>query len=193
MLMNEIIKGIFNGLIVAFIIWISKKLAQKIIDSISMKSQGLNLTGCWFAEHGSYINENIAAIEVIYIWQQGEKIKYRMEQYANFEDVKRIFCGKGIMRAGVISTYYYAIDRTSKLIGCMNLQIKTQRASNIYLSGTFYEVDERKKKYFFENYPEDYYKLYRMELDWKRKFYLKYRKNVFHSFREVERYIGQYK
>ena len=35
--MNEIIKGIFNGLIVAFIIWISKKLAQKIIDSISMK------------------------------------------------------------------------------------------------------------------------------------------------------------
>lgn len=191
--MNEIIKGIFDGLVIAFIIWVLKQLAQKIIDSISMHSQGLNLTGCWFAEHGSYVNENIEAIEVIYIWQQGEKIKYRMEQYTNFEDIKRIFCGKGMIRAGVLSTYYYATDKTSKLLGCMNLQIKTQRASNIYLSGTFYEIDERKKEYSFDNYPEDYYKLYRMELDLKRKFCLKYGKNVFHSFREAEKYIGQYK
>lgn len=50
-----------------------------------------------------------------------------------------------MIRAGVISSYYYAVDKTSKQLGCMNLQIKTQRASNIYLSGTFYEIDERKK------------------------------------------------
>ncbi|RJW75933.1 hypothetical protein DW025_04930 [Coprococcus sp. AF38-1] len=191
--MNEIVKEIFNGIVVAFIIWILKQLAQKIIDSISIRSQGLDLTGCWFAVHGSYINKNIEAIEIIYIWQQGEKIKYRMEQYVNFEDIRRVFGGKGLIRAGVISSYYYAVDKASKLIGCMNLQIKTKSASNIYLSGTFYEIDERKKGYSFENYPEDYYKLYRMELDSKRKIRLKYGKNVFCSFMEVEKYIEQYK
>ena len=75
----------------------------------------------------------------------------------------------------------------------MNLQIKTQRASNIYLSGTFYEIDERKKDYSFDNYPDDYYNLYRMELDSKKKLCLKYGKNVFNSYREAEKYIGQYK
>lgn len=158
-----------------------------------MHSQGLNLTGCWFSEHGTYTDKDIKAIEIIYIWQQGENIKYRMEQYANFEDSRRIFCGKGMIRAGVISSYYYAVDKTSKQLGCMNLQIKTQRASNIYLSGTFYEIDERKKDYSFDNYPDDYYKLYRMELDSKKKLCLKYGKNVFNSYREAEKYIGQYK
>lgn len=191
--MKEILNSVFDGLVVAFIIWLLKQLTQKIVDYISMKSQGLNLTGCWYAEHGSYIDKDIKAIEVIYIWQQGERIKYRMEQYTNFEDVRRIFCGKGIIRAGVISTYYYATDRASKLIGCMNLQIKTQRASNIYLSGTFYEIDERKEKYSFNNYPEDYYKIYRMQLDKNRKLRLMYWRSVFHSFREVSKYIEQYK
>lgn len=191
--MNEIAKEILNGIIVAFIIWIIKQFTQKIIDCITMHSQGLNLTGCWFSEHGTYTDKDIKAIEIIYIWQQGENIKYRMEQYANFEDSRRILCGKGMIRAGVISSYYYAVDKTSKQLGCMNLQIKTQRASNIYLSGTFYEIDERKKDYSFDNYPDDYYKLYRMELDSKKKLCLKYGKNVFNSYREAEKYIGQYK
>ncbi len=191
--MKVLLDSVCNGLIVTFIIWTMKQVTERVIDNLSMKSQGLNLTGCWYAEHGSYVNENIKALEVIYIWQQGEKIRYRMEQYVNYEDVKRIFCGRGILRAGVISSYYYSLDRTSKLTGCMNLQIRTQRASEIYLSGSFYEVDERKEKYNFKNYPEDYYKVYRMNLDINRRLKLKYSKNVFSSIREAERYVTQFK
>lgn len=72
--MNEIAKEILNGIIVAFIIWIIKQFTQKIIDCITMHSQGLNLTGCWFSEHGTYTDKDIKAIEIIYIYGNKEKI-----------------------------------------------------------------------------------------------------------------------
>lgn len=184
-----LIKNIILGLITAFIIWLIKSVIQRIVDYVCMKNQGLNLSGCWYAEHGSYVHGKVKAIEIIYIWQRGEKIKYRMEQYVNFDDIKKIFVGYGITKAGVISSFYYPLDKTSKLIGCMNLQVKTKTASDIYLSGSFYEIDERKKKYAFENYPDDYYNLYRIEIDVKKKLKAMYGKNVFKSFKEVQRYV----
>ena len=156
---------------------------------MTMKCHGLNLSGCWYSEHGSYVSKDIQAVEVIYIWHRGEKIRYRMEQYVNYDDKKRIFKGEGIIKAGVISSYYYPLDKESKLIGCMNLQVRTKTASENYLCGSFYEVDERKKSYSFENYPDDYYKLYRVELDFIRRFKLKYWKKIFVSFSEAKWYV----
>lgn len=188
------ISDILPGLIVAFIIWIAKKIFLGALGLISMLYQEWNLSGCWFAEHGSYVSEDIKAIEIIYIWHNGERIKYRMEQYTNFEDNKRIFEGRGIIKAGVISSYYYPIDKKSKLIGCMNLQVKTKKAAEIYLSGTFYEVDERKEKLEdFKEYPDDFYKMYNINLDIMRIIKIKFFKNVFRSFREVEKYVSQYR
>lgn len=188
------ISDILPGLIVAFIIWATKSMFMGALDLISIRHQEWRLSGCWFAEHGSYVSEDIKAIEIIYIWHKGEKIKFRMEQYTNFDDIKRIYIGYGITKAGVISSYYYPIDKKSKLIGCMNLQVKTKTAAENYLSGTFYEVDERKKKFEnFKEYSNDFYKMFRIDLDIMRKIKIKYFKNVFQSFREVEKYVSQYR
>lgn len=192
-MINSILHELINGLIVSFLLWIIGRFTKKIFDFLTIHNQGFDLTGCWWAEHGSYISGDINAIEIIYIWQHGENIRYKMEQYANFEDTRRRFYGNGVIKAGVISSYYYPLDKQSKLVGCMNLQVKTKRASEIYLSGTFYEIDERKKEHDFQNYPDDYYKIYRMNLDLVRKLKLKYYRYVFISYRECAKYIEQFK
>lgn len=186
-----IVQDLINGLIVAFVIWLIKLVIQKISRSIFDKANGFNITGCWYAEHGTYIDKNKNGIEIIYIWQKGESIKYRMEQYTNFDSKRRITKGYGIIKAGNASSYYYPLERDSKLIGCMNFSVKTKSASEIYLAGCFYEFDERKDKYNFTNYPDDYYKMYKIDLSFWRKARLKYFKNVFSCYEEVKKYIGE--
>ncbi|MGN0408137.1 MAG: hypothetical protein ACI4EJ_07745 [Bacteroides sp.] len=187
--MINIISDLVNGLIVAFLIWFVKLIVQKISRFIIDIANGFNITGCWYAEHGTYIDESKHGIEIIYIWQKGENIKYRMEQYTNYDSVKRITRGNGIMKAGNVSSYYYPLERNSKLIGCLNFSVKTKSASEIFLEGCFYEFDERKKQYNFVNYPDDYYKMYKIDLTFKRKIKLKYFKDVFSSYDEVKKYV----
>lgn len=114
-----------------------------------------------------------------------------MEQYTNFENAKHITKGIGIMKASNISSYYYTIDKSSKQIGCMNFSVKTKTASDVYLSGSFYEFDERKVDYNFTNYPDDYYKMYRISLPLSKKIRVKYFRNVFSCFEEVKKYINE--
>lgn len=185
------IRDLFNSLVILFVSWIIKETCMKIYNSILDRTRGFTLEGYWYAEHGSYISKDIRAIEIIYIWQKGELIRYRMEQYTNIDDRKHMCSGKGIMKANTISSYYYPIkDRKSKLIGCMNLSVKTLSASEIYLCGSFYEVDERKEQLGFTEYPSDYYKLYQTEkLRLGQKLRIKYYKDVFSSFEEARKFI----
>lgn len=188
---SEFLKDLFNAIIVLFVSGIIKEFCLKIYNIIIDKNRGFTLEGCWYAEHGSYINKDIRAIEIVYIWQKGEKIRYRMEQYTNIDEKKHLCIGKGIMKANTISSYYYPIkNRKSKLIGCMNLSVRTYMASEVYLVGSFYEVDERKKQLGFQEYPSDYYKLYQAhKIKLGQKLRIKYYKNVFSSFEEVSKYI----
>lgn len=192
--MNYVIfaKELFDSLVILFVSWLIKELCLKIYKFILDKSRGFTLEGCWYAEHGSYISDDIEAIEIVYIWQKGETIRYRMEQYTNIDDKKHLCRGKGIMKANTISSYYYPIrNRKSKLIGCMNLSVKTRMASEVYLVGSFYEVDERKEKIGFQEYPSDYYKLYQTaKLRIGQKLRIKYYKDVFSSFEEARKFIN---
>ena len=115
-----------------------------------------------------------------------------MEQYTNIDNKKHLCKGKGIMKASTISSYYYPIrNRKSKLIGCMNLSVRTRMASEKYLEGSFYDVDERKQKLKFGEYPSDYYKLYQIDnLRLNQKLRIKYYKNVFSDFKEVKKFIN---
>lgn len=185
------IKDLSDSLVILFVSWIIKELCLKVYNFILDKNRGFTLEGYWYAEHGSYINKNIQAIEIVYFWQKGEVIRYRMEQYTNIEEKKNLYFGRGIMRADTISSYYYPIrNRKSKLIGCMNLSVKTLKASEVYLAGSFYEVDERKEKLGFQEYPRDYYKLYRTEkLGLGQKIRIKYYKNVFLNFENAKKFI----
>lgn len=185
------IKDLFNSLIILFVSWLIKETCLKIYNYILDKTRGFTIEGCWYAEHGSYISKDIRAIEIVYIWQKGEFIRYRMEQYTNIDDKKHLCLGKGLMKANIISSYYYPIrNRKSKLIGCMNLSVKTLRASEVYLVGSFYEVDERKEQLGFLEYPSDYYKLYQTEkLRFGQKLRIKYYKNVFSSYEEARKFI----
>lgn len=185
------VKDLINSLIILFVSWIIKEICLKIYNSILDKTRGFTLEGYWYAEHGSYISEDIRAIEVVYIWQKGELIRYRMEQYTSIDNKKHLCMGKGLMKANTISSYYYPIrNPKSKLIGCMNLSVRTLRASEVYLVGSFYEVDERKEQLGFQEYPGDYYKLYQLKkLSLGQKLRIKYYKNAFSSFEEARKFI----
>lgn len=188
----EFIKELIDSLVILFVSWIIKECVLKAYNYVLDKNRGFTLEGYWYAVHGSYVNKKIEAIEIIYIWQKGENIRYRMEQYTNIDNKKHLCKGKGIMKASTISSYYYPIrNRKSKLIGCMNLSVKTRIASEIYLEGSFYEVDERKQKLKFGEYPSDYYKLYQIDnLRLNQKLRIKYYKNVFSDFKEVKKFIN---
>lgn len=187
----QFINDLFDSLLIVFVSWVIREICLKVYNTILDKSRGFTLNGCWYAEHGSYVSDDIRAIEIVYLWQKGEKIRYRMEQYTNIDDKKHLCVGKGIMKANTISSYYYPIrNPRSKLIGCMNLSVRTRTASEVYLTGSFYEVDERKAELGFHEYPSDYYKLYQTDkLNFEQKLRIKYYKNVFSSFDEVRKFV----
>lgn len=77
------VRDLFNSLVILFVSWLIKEVCLKVYNCILDKTRGFTLEGYWYAEHGSYISKDIKAIEIVYIWQKGESIRYRMEQYTN--------------------------------------------------------------------------------------------------------------
>lgn len=55
--MNDLISNLINGLIVAFVIWVIKFIIQKISRKLFDSANGFNITGCWYAKHGTYIDK----------------------------------------------------------------------------------------------------------------------------------------
>lgn len=165
------------------------KIGKKVRSFIYKRTISFSLDGIWYAFHVNYQGERI--IELIHFRQNREDLLVKIIQYKEGRQNIYTFLGKGIFTTDTISLFYYSDHENLRQNGVMTLKIMTHNINEVYMDGTYYEINSEKSKHQ-GFYPLGTYKVYRLKIPFLKRvdFYLK--RGIFLNYLQVENTVKKY-
>lgn len=187
--LGEFLNDIVIAIFISLLSYLCGKTYKKIRSIFYKKAMSFSLDGLWYSWHNNFQGENI--IELIQIKQNREDVLIKMIQYKEHKKNKYTFRGRGIFTTDVISLFYCSDSKNLRQNGVMTLKILTHNINDIYMKGTYYEINSERAK-FQGFYPFGAYEVYRLNIPILKRIDLKRKKGIFFDFNSVNETVKKY-
>lgn len=169
--------------------FICGKIYIKFRSLLYKRTIRFSLDGFWYSCHNNYQEEKI--IEVIQLKQNKEDVLVKIIQYKEKRKNMYTFRGKGIFTTDILSFFYYSDNESFKQNGVMTLKLSNHNINEVFMDGTYYEINsEKDKNEGF--YPLGTYKVYRLNIPFLKQIDFKMKRGIFSDYRKVKETIKKY-